>query len=94
MKLELGSPPEFGDLYEAFINALLIAGAGNGTIKLYSTAVKDFLNFIGKDPRKVTAEDVNKWVISLLNRQGKTKGDEMDKKRARNVTVRYYVIAV
>ncbi|MEM1629895.1 MAG: tyrosine-type recombinase/integrase [Saccharolobus sp.] len=94
MKLELGSPPESGDLYEAFINALLIAGAGNGTIKLYSTAVKDFLNFIGKDPRKVTAEDVNKWVISLLNRQGKTKGDEMDKKRARNVTVRYYVIAV
>ncbi|MEM0164735.1 MAG: tyrosine-type recombinase/integrase [Saccharolobus sp.] len=94
MKLELGSPPEFGDLYEAFINALLIAGAGNGTIKLYSTAVKDFLNFIGKDPRKVTAEDLNKWVISLLNRQGKTKGDEMDKKRARNVTVRYYVIAV
>ncbi|MEM4884629.1 MAG: tyrosine-type recombinase/integrase [Saccharolobus sp.] len=94
MKLELGSPPEFGDLYEAFINALLIAGAGNGTIKLYSTAVKDFLNFIGKDPRKVTAEDVNKWVISLLNRQGKTKGDEIDKKRARNVTVRYYVIAV
>ncbi|QGA54831.1 tyrosine-type recombinase/integrase [Sulfolobus sp. E5-1-F] len=94
MKLELGSPPESGDLYNAFINALVIAGAGNGTIKLYSTAVKDFLDFINKDPRKVTSEDLNKWITNLLNREGKVKGDELEKKRAKSVTIRYYIIAV
>ncbi|QXJ30170.1 Site-specific tyrosine recombinase [Saccharolobus shibatae B12] len=94
MKLELGSPPETGDLYNAFINALVIAGAGNGTIKLYSTAVKDFLDFINKDPRKVTSEDLNRWISNLLNREGKVKGDEVEKRRAKSVTIRYYIIAV
>ncbi|BDB97268.1 site-specific tyrosine recombinase/integron integrase [Saccharolobus caldissimus] len=94
MKLDLGSPPETGDFYEAFINALIIAGAGNGTVKLYSTAVKDFLNFIKKDPRKVTADDLNKWITSLLNREGKINGDETERRRAKNVTIRYYIIAV
>ncbi|ACP46101.1 integrase family protein [Sulfolobus islandicus Y.G.57.14] len=94
MKLELGSPPESGDLYNAFINALVLAGAGNGTIKLYSTAVKDFLDFINKDPRKVTSEDLNKWISNLLNREGKVKGDEVEKRRAKSVTIRYYIIAV
>ncbi|WP_338600282.1 site-specific tyrosine recombinase/integron integrase [Sulfolobus tengchongensis] len=94
MKLELGSPPESGDLYEAFINALIIAGAGSGTIKLYSSAVKDFLDFIRKDPRKVTSEDLNKWISSLLNRESKIRGDEVERRRAKSVTVRYYIIAV
>ncbi|MCH4814556.1 MAG: tyrosine-type recombinase/integrase [Saccharolobus sp.] len=94
MKLELGSPPETGDLYNAFINVLVIAGAGNGTIKLYSTAVKDFLDFINKDPRKVTSEDLNRWISNLLNREGKVKGDEVEKRRAKSVTIRYYIIAV
>lgn len=94
MKLDLGSPPETGDFYEAFINALIIAGAGNGTVKLYSTAVKDFLNFIKKDPRKVTVDDLNKWITSLLNREGKINGDETERRRAKNVTIRYYIIAV
>jgi integrase/recombinase XerD len=94
VKLELGSPPESGDLYNAFINALVLAGAGNGTIKLYSTAVKDFLDFINKDPRKVTSEDLNKWISNLLNREGKVKGDEVEKRRAKSVTIRYYIIAV
>ena len=94
MKLDLGSPPETGDFYEVFINALIIAGAGNGTVKLYSTAVKDFLNFIKKDPRKVTADDLNKWITSLLNREGKINGDETERRRAKNVTIRYYIIAV
>jgi len=94
VKLELGSPPESGDLYNAFINALVLAGAGNGTIKLYSTAVKDFLDFINKDPRKVTSEDLNKWISNLLNREGKVKGDDVEKRRAKSVTIRYYIIAV
>ncbi|MCY0860700.1 MAG: tyrosine-type recombinase/integrase [Sulfolobaceae archaeon] len=94
MRLDLGSPPETGDFYEAFINALIIAGAGNGTVKLYSTAVKDFLNFIKKDPRKATADDLNRWITSLLNREGKINGDEIERRRAKNVTIRYYIIAV
>jgi integrase/recombinase XerD len=81
VKLELGSPPEEGDPYEAFITALQVTGAGKGTVKLYSTAVKEFLDFVGKDPRKVNSDDVNKWVLSLA-------------KRANPTTVRYYVIAV
>ncbi len=81
MRLELGSPPEEGDPYEAFLTALQVTGAGKGTIKLYSTAVRDFLEFVKKDPRKVTSEDVNKWVLSLA-------------RRANPTTVRYYVIAV
>ncbi|MBP1357831.1 MAG: phage integrase N-terminal SAM-like domain-containing protein, partial [Sulfolobus sp.] len=96
MKLELGEPPEDGDFLEAFKDALLISGASDGTIKLYTTAVRDFLDFVKKDPRKVTSEDVNKWIASLMRRKLKTKkiSDENETKRAKSVTVRYYVIAV
>ncbi|TRM87274.1 recombinase XerD [Sulfolobus sp. C3] len=94
MKLDLGSPPEDGDPYEAFVNALMVAGAGDGTIKLYSTAVKDFLDFVKKDPRKVTVDDVNKLIANLLNRESKIKGDDLERRRAKSVTARYYVIAV
>ncbi len=86
MKLELGSPPEDGDLYEAFINALYAAGAGKGTIKMYSIAIKEFLEFVKKDPKKVTSDDINRWIIELSS---KAKDN-----RARSVTMRYYVIAV
>jgi integrase/recombinase XerD len=86
VKLELGSPPEDGDLYEAFINALYAAGAGKGTIKMYSIAIKEFLEFVKKDPKKVTSDDINRWIIELSS---KAKDN-----RARSVTMRYYVIAV
>lgn len=93
MKLELGEPPKVGDPYTNFILALNAAGASESTIKLYSFAVKDFLNFIKKDPKEVTSEDLNKWIIHLLERKGKVKNSE-DLRRARNVTIRSYVIAV
>ncbi|MEM0174147.1 MAG: site-specific integrase, partial [Sulfolobaceae archaeon] len=93
MKLELGESPKDGDPYNNFVLALTAAGAGEGTIKLYSTAVKDFLNFIKKDPRLVTSEDLNRWILDLLNREGKIKNLD-DARRARNTTIRSYVIAV
>ncbi len=92
MKLQLGSPPSDGDYLDAFIIALKAAEAGDGTIKLYSTAVRDFLDFIKKDPKSVNSEDVNKWIIHLMSKEGKIKGAE--RKRARSVTLRNYVIAV
>ncbi|BDC19776.1 site-specific tyrosine recombinase/integron integrase [Acidianus sp. HS-5] len=92
MKLQLGSPPSDGDYLDAFIIALKAAEAGDGTVKLYSTAVKDFLDFTKKNPKSVTSEDVNKWIIHLMSKEGKIKGTEM--KRARSVTLRNYVIAV
>lgn len=92
MKLQLGSPPSDGNYLDAFIIALKAAEAGEGTVKLYSTAVKDFLEFIKKDPKSVTSEDVNRWIIHLMSKEGKIKGTEM--KRARSVTLRNYVIAV
>jgi integrase/recombinase XerD len=93
MKLELGEPPENMDPYEAFIYALNAAGAGEGTIKLYSIAIKDFLNFIKKDPKKVSTDDINKWIIDLMSRKGKIL-DPIEQRRARNSTIRSYVIAV
>ncbi|MCY0859447.1 MAG: tyrosine-type recombinase/integrase [Sulfolobaceae archaeon] len=97
MKLELGEPPEDSEnILEAFRDALLISGASDSTIKLYVTAVKEFLEFIKKDPRKVTSEDVNKWVASLMRKELKFKKrvDENEARRARSITIRYYVIAV
>jgi len=86
VRLELGSPPEEGDLYKAFISALYAAGAGEGTIKMYSIAIREFLEFIKKDPRKATSDDINRWIIELSS---KAKDN-----RSRSVTTRYYVIAV
>ncbi|MUN28064.1 site-specific tyrosine recombinase/integron integrase [Sulfuracidifex metallicus] len=93
MKLEIGNSSEDHSV-ESFINALIVAGAGNGTVKLYSSAVKDFLNFVDKDPREITQADFNNWLIDLMKREGKAKGDEIERKRARSVTLRYYAIAV
>ncbi|ARM76452.1 site-specific tyrosine recombinase/integron integrase [Acidianus manzaensis] len=92
MKLQLGSPPEDGNYFDSFIIALQAAGAGEGTIKMYSSAIKNFLEYIKKDPKEVTSNDVNKWILYLSSRKGKIQG--IDSKRARSVTLREYVIAV
>lgn len=84
-KLEIGKAEEIdGDYVNSFMLALSAAGAGEGTIKLYTAAVKDFLNFIKKDPKNVKSEDVNKWLMNVLSRV-------KDKKSS---TARYYAIAV
>lgn len=92
MKLHLGSPPASGDYLESFLIALQAAGAGEGTIKMYSAAVKNFLEFVKKDPKNVTSDDVNRWIVYLSGQRGKIRG--ADEKRARSVTLREYVIAV
>lgn len=93
MRLEIGSATDDVTL-ESFVNSLILAGAGKGTIKLYSTAVKDFLDFIGKDPKECSTSDFNRWMISLMSRKGKTRVDDIEEKRAKTVTVRSYGIAV
>lgn len=92
MKLHLGSPPSDGNYLESFLMALQAAGAGEGTIKMYSAAVKNFLEFANKDPKNVSSDDVNRWILYLSSQKGKITG--IDGKRARSVTLREYVIAV
>ncbi len=93
MRLDIGKASDDVSV-DSFVTSLMLAGAGNGTIRLYSTAVKEFLNFIGKDPRLATVSDFNKWMLSLMERKGKAKGDEIEERRAKAVTLRYYGIAV
>ncbi|QKQ99285.1 tyrosine-type recombinase/integrase [Metallosphaera tengchongensis] len=90
MKLQLGDPPNDADPYEYFVNALKFSGAGSGTVKIYSTAVRDFLSFIKKDPRMATNQDLINWINELSSRKGKL----IDNRRGRISTVRIYVIAV
>ncbi|EZQ06880.1 site-specific tyrosine recombinase/integron integrase [Candidatus Acidianus copahuensis] len=86
MKLQLGSPPSDGDPFSSFIIALQAAGAGEGTVKLYTSAIKSFLDFVEKDPRKVTQDDINRWIVKLMS--------QAKDKRSRSVTLRYYTIAI
>ncbi|BBD72526.1 recombinase XerD [Sulfodiicoccus acidiphilus] len=82
MKLQLGSCPRGVEPLSAFIEALRAAGASENTVKLYSTAVREFLEFVGKEVEKVTQADVNAWMAEMVKRGG------------RSSTIRYYVIAV
>lgn len=96
MKLQLGQADTVVDPYNDFINSLLIAGASENTIKVYSIAVKDFLNYIKKDPRTVTASDVNNWIINVMRRgtRDKKRIEINEMKRRKMVTARLYIIAV
>jgi integrase/recombinase XerD len=91
MKLELGEPPSQGDPYPYFVQLLQVSGAGRGTVKIYSTAIRDFLDFIKKDPRTVTTQDVVNWIYSLSSRVGKNQNVDT---RGRASTIRTYVLAV
>jgi integrase/recombinase XerD len=96
VKLQLGQADTVLDPYNDFINSLLIAGASENTIKVYSIAVKDFLNYIKKDPRTVTASDVNNWIINVMRRgtRDKKRIEINEMKRRKMVTARLYIIAV
>ncbi|MEJ2775136.1 site-specific tyrosine recombinase/integron integrase [Sulfolobaceae archaeon RB850M] len=96
MKLQLGQADTVVDPYNDFINSLLIAGASENTIKVYSIAVKDFLNYIKKDPRTVTASDVNNWIINVMRRgtRDKKRIEINEMKRRKMVTAKLYIIAV
>ncbi|MCH1770001.1 MULTISPECIES: site-specific tyrosine recombinase/integron integrase [Metallosphaera] len=91
MKLQLGEPPTDADPFIYFMESLKFSGAGQGTIKLYSTAIQDFLQFVKKDPRNVTTQDVIDWIGSLNSRKGRSRVVD---KRGRSATIRSYVIAV
>ena len=95
MKLQLGKPDIIVDPLDDFISALTVAGASENTIKLYTIAIKDFLNFVKKDPRQITTTDLNKWVIDILNRNTKAKTvSDLEKRREKATTARHYIIAV
>ncbi|QIW24272.1 recombinase XerD [Sulfolobus sp. S-194] len=95
MKLQLGKPDVIVNPFDEFITALTIAGASENTIRLYSIAISDFLSYIRKDPRTVTAYDLNNWIRNILSRETKTKNEnEIEKRRKKSVTARYYIIAV
>ncbi|BFH74415.1 tyrosine-type recombinase/integrase [Sulfurisphaera javensis] len=95
MKLQLGKPDIIIDPFNDFITALTIAGASDNTIRLYSIAIRDFLDFIKKDPRYTTAQDLNKWIMNILSRNTKSKNDnDIEKRRKKAVTARHYIIAV
>lgn len=95
MRLQLGKPDIIVDPLNDFISALNIAGASENTIRLYTIAIKDFLDFIKKDPRNITAHDLNSWIITILNRNTKSKNDtEIERRRKKAITARHYIIAV
>ncbi|BCU70775.1 site-specific tyrosine recombinase/integron integrase [Stygiolobus caldivivus] len=97
MKLQLGSAdPYTPDPFNDFINALTISGASDNTIRIYSIAIKDFLDFIKKDPREVTSADLNSWIMNILRRETRDKSadNSIEKRRKKTVTARLYVIAV
>ncbi|BFI74055.1 site-specific tyrosine recombinase/integron integrase [Sulfurisphaera ohwakuensis] len=95
MKLQLGKPDVIINPFDEFITALTIAGASENTIRLYSIAISDFLSYIRKDPRTVTAYDLNNWIRNILSRETKSKNEnEIEKRRKKSVTARHYIIAV
>lgn len=96
VKLQLGKPDIVTDPLEDFISALIAAGASENTIKLYRIAIEDFLDFVKKDPRQITATDLNRWIIDILNRNTKAKTvlDNLEKRREKSITARIYMIAV
>lgn len=95
VKLQLGKPDIVVDPFDDFISALTVAGASENTIKLYTIAIKDFLEFVKKDPRQITTSDLNKWVIDILNRNTKAKViSDLEKRREKATTARHYIIAV
>jgi len=95
VKLQLGKPDIVVDPLDDFISALTVAGASENTIKLYTIAIKDFLDFVKKDPRQITTSDLNKWVIDILNRNTKAKViSDLEKRREKATTARHYIIAV
>jgi integrase/recombinase XerD len=81
-RIRLGKPPRDGDPLLSFIGNLRIAGAGEGTVRLYSTAVRLFLKEVGKDPRDVGEDEVNWWIQKLYS-----SGE-------RPSTIRSYTVAV
>lgn len=91
MRLNLGSYSGSGDPLTEFTNALIISNASPNTVRAYERAVREFLEFTGKDPKTVTSADVMKWANSLLLDAQKL--DPITRKK-RLKTVRLYLVAI
>lgn len=96
MKLQLGKPDVIINPLDDFISALTVAGASENTVKLYRTAISDFLSFVNKDPRQATVSDLNRWVTDILKRETRTTVQlpEFEKRRVKSTTARLYITAV
>lgn len=81
-RIDIGRAPAHGDPFQAFVDSLKVAGAGKGTVRLYSKAVRMFVAYTGKDPKDVGEAEVVQWTSYLIQ-----KGESSS-------TVRSYVIAV
>lgn len=91
MKLNVGSYSGSEDPLAEFLNALLISNASPNTVRAYERAVREFLEFTGKDPKSVTPADVMKWANSLLSNAQRL--DPTTRKK-RLKTIRLYLVAI
>ncbi|AAY80811.1 site-specific tyrosine recombinase/integron integrase [Sulfolobus acidocaldarius] len=96
MRLQLEGDANSDDPYNKFILTLNLAGASENTIRLYSIAIKDFLDFVKKDPRQVTNSDVNAWLLKILKSSTRSKRvrEENEKRRMKLTTAKIYLTAV
>ncbi len=78
------------EVLEAFLSALLAAGASEKTVKAYRAAIRDFLRFIGgKRLRDVTEADVLAWISSRMRSRGR--GSTSDRRSIQR-TLHYYTL--
>ena len=87
----MGSYSGSEDPLAEFLNALLISNASPNTVRAYERAVREFLEFTGKDPKSVTPADVMKWANSLLSNAQRL--DPTTRKK-RLKTIRLYLVAI
>jgi len=85
------------EILEAFLAALLAAGASEKTVKAYRAAIQDFLEFIGdKRLRDVGDEDVQRWIRARLRngvkRPRKRALDLYEARRMAQTTMHYYTL--
>jgi len=103
VKFDLPPPPRGileksnEEILEAFLAALMAAGASEKTVKAYRAAIRDFLEFIGgKHLRDVTEEDVQRWIRDRLKngvrRPRKKVLDSFEARRMAQTTMHYYTL--
>ncbi|HIC98618.1 MAG TPA: integrase [Pyrodictiaceae archaeon] len=103
VKFDLPPPPRGileksnNEILEAFLSALLAAGASEKTVKAYRVAIQDFLEFVGgKHLRDVTEDDVQRWIRARLRkgvkRPRKKVLDSYEARRMAQTTMHYYTL--
>ena len=76
-------------MYESYLNKIEIVGKLRnlkpGTIKIYKTNVKQFLDFTKKDPMDLTCEDARDFLVYLQN-----KGDKASTLNSKNGSLVFF----